>query len=225
MSARGIAKFMIASRYAARKVVEGYAFPKEDRAPKMLPAPAKDIVWQYFRRDRSEQVLDEAIARYGTAPEAERAFAKGRRRQALAVAQHLKILGPTLDLRDVSRPRAMRMTIAGLAVRASLDFLCRTADGTMTAVIVNVADEVSNDKGRREHYALTESEIAWQITRSEMPDVKQILYLDPLSETIARTHDKTHKGAWRNIVTTCDDIVIGYRVVIARRERQRREQA
>jgi hypothetical protein len=48
MSARGVVKFMLASPYAARKVVEGYAFSKEDKARKILPAPAKEIVWTTF---------------------------------------------------------------------------------------------------------------------------------------------------------------------------------
>lgn len=225
MSARGVAKYMIASAYAARKVVEGYAFPKEDRAPKMLPAPAKDIVWNYFRRDRDARVLEDAIARYEIVPSEETPYAKGRRRQALAVAQHLKNLGPMLDLRDVRRPRDMRIRISGVGVRTSLDFICRTADGTVSAVIVNVAEDVSDHKDRLNHYARVESEIAWQITRTEMPEIEQILYIDALSEKIVRPHVKSHKGEWRNIVTTCDNILIAYRIVIARRERDKRSQA
>ncbi len=224
MSARGIAKFMIAGAYAARKVVESYAFPKEDKARKMLPVPAKDIVWNYFRQGRSEKVLDAAITAHEIAPAGETAFAKGRRRQALAVAKHLRNLGPKLDVQDVRYPRDMRMTVAGLAVRTSIDFICRTADGKVTAVIFNVAGEVSDNKDQVDHYARVESELAWQITRAEMPDVEQILYVDVLSEKIVRTHTKSHKGAWRNILTTCDNILIAYRIVIARRERQQRLQ-
>ena len=224
-SARGVAKFMIASAYAARKVVEGYAFPREDRAPKMLPAPAKDVVWNYFKRDRDLRVLEDAIARYELVPEEETPYAKGRRRQALAVVQHLKNLGPTLAVHDVRRPRDMRMRISGVGVRASLDFVCRTGEGTVSAVIVNVAEEVSEDKDRLDHYARVESEIAWQITRAEMPEVEQILCVDALSEKVARTHVKSHKGEWRNIVTTCDNILIAYRIIVARRERERRSQA
>ncbi len=41
MSAQGVAKFVTASPIAARKVVESYAFPKEDPAPKILPAQPK----------------------------------------------------------------------------------------------------------------------------------------------------------------------------------------
>jgi len=222
MSARGIAKFMIAGAYAARKVVEGYAFPKEDKARKMLPVPAKDIVWSYFRQARSQQVLDGAIAFHEVEPAGETKFAKGRRRQALAVARHLKVLGPTLDFQEVRRSRDMRMGIAGLGVRASLDFVCKTADGKVTAAIFNVAAEVSDHKDHLEHYSRIESEIAWQITRTKMPEVEQILYIDVFSEKVVRTHVKPHKAAWRNIQTTCDNILIAYGIVLARRERQDR---
>jgi hypothetical protein len=225
MSARGVAKFMIASAYAARKVVEGYAFPKDDRAPKMLPAPAKDIVWHYFRSDRDVRVLQDAIARYELVPDAETPYAKGRRRQALAVAQHLKMFAPSLAFRDVRRARDLRMQIAGVGVRASLDFVCRTADDKVTAVIVNVAEDVSDHKDRLEHYARVESELAWQITRTEMPEIEQILYIDALSERVVRTHVKSLKGEWRNIETTCDNILITYRLVIARKERKRTQEA
>ena len=39
-----------------------------------------------------------------------------------------------------------------------------------------------------------------------------------------RTHIKSHKREWRNIVTTCDNVLIAYRIVIARREREKRSQ-
>ena len=68
----------------------------------------------------------------------------------------------------------MRMSIAEFGVRASLDFVCRTLDDKITAVVVNVAAEVGEDKSRLDHYALIESEIAWQITRTAMPDIEQI---------------------------------------------------
>jgi hypothetical protein len=118
----------------------------------------------------------------------------------------------------------MRMPIAGLSVRASLDFICRTLDDKVTAVIVNVAAEVSEDKDDLDHYALIESEIAWQITRSAMPEVQQILYIDAASEKVIRTHWKSHKSASRNIETTCDNIMIAYRIILARRERGRRSE-
>jgi hypothetical protein len=221
MSARGVAKFMIASPYAARKVVESYAFPREDRAPKMLPTPAKEIVWNYFRSGRDRRVLEPAIAQHEVVPSGEKGFSKGRRRQALAVAQHLKNLDVKFDLRDVRRARDMRMPIATLSVRASVDFLCRTLDDKVSAVIVNVAAEVSDDKDHLDHYALIESELAWQITRSAMSEVEQILYIDAFSEKVVRTHSRSHKGAWRNI-DTCDNIMIAYRIILARRERGRR---
>jgi len=204
--------------------VESYAFPKTDRARKMLPAPAKDIVWNYFRTGRDRTVLESAIALHEVVPPDENGFEKGRRRQALSVAQHLRNLDTKLDLRDVRRARDMRMPVAGLSVRASLDFLCRTLDDKVTAVIVNVAAEVSEHKDDLEHYALIESEIAWQITRKEMPDVQQILYIDAASEKIVRTHVKPHKGAWRNVETTCDNIIIAYRILLARSERARRSE-
>ena len=224
MSARGVAKFMIASPYAARKVVESYAFPREDRAPKMRPAPAKEIVWNYFRSGRDRSVLETAIAQHEVVPSGEKGFGKGRRRQALAVAQHLKNLDAKLDLRDVRRARDMHMSIAGLSVRASVDFLCRTLDDKVTAVVVNVAAEVSDHKDRLEHYALIESEIAWRITRIAMPEVEQILYIDAPSEKVFRPHLTAHKGAWRNIETTCDNIMIAYRIILARHDLRRRSE-
>lgn len=219
MNGHGVAKFMVASPYAARRVIEGYAFPDEDRAKIILPGSAKDIVWTYFRTGRSQAYLHGIVAQLEPVPTGEKPFARGRRRSALNVAKHLAALGPKLDFREPHR-RPMGMQIAGLAVRGSIDFVCKLPDERVIAAIFNVAAEVDGDELVR--FARVECEIAWQITRAEIPTVAEVWYVDVLSERIVRKHVKSHQSEWRNIGTTCDNILIGYRVLLARRERQKR---
>jgi hypothetical protein len=219
MNGHGVAKFMAAGPYAARRVIEGYAFPDEDRAKIILPVPAKDIVWTYFRQGRSQTYLDGVVAELESVPPGEKPFARGRRRSALNVAKHLAVLGPKLDFREPHR-RPMGMQIAGLPVRGSIDFVCKLPDGRVIAVIFNVAAEVDGDELVR--FARVECEIAWRVTRAEMPAVAEVWYVDTLSEKVVRKHVKSHQNEWRNIETTCDNILIGYRVLLARRERQQR---
>ncbi len=219
LNGHGVAKFMAATPYAARRVIEGYAFPDEDRAKIILPVPAKDIVWRYFRTGRSRAYLDGAIAELEAVPPGEKPFARGRRRSALAVARHLTALGPKLDLREPYR-RPMSMRIAGLPVRGSIDFVCKLPDGRIAAVIFNVAADAGG--GELARFARVECEIAWQITRAEMPAVAEVWYVDVLGEKVVRKHVKSHRNEWRNIQTTCDNILIGYRVLLARRERRER---
>lgn len=224
VSARGVAQFMESGRYAARKLVEAYVFPKEERPKKMMPVPARNIVLAYFRRGQRQEILDQAIAQYSDSPPGEKAFAKGRRKAALIVARHLKSLGPKFPFRNVhSRP--MHMTIRGVKVRSSLDFICKDDKERVLGVIVNVSNEVSKDKSKLEHYALIECEIAWRITRETLPLVEQILFIDALTESLVRRHVKEHKTAWRDIEAACRDMVMTYNDIVSAAQRRQREQA
>ena len=49
MNAHGVAKFMIAGAHAARKVIESYAFPNEEKAKIIVPVPAKGIIFEFFK--------------------------------------------------------------------------------------------------------------------------------------------------------------------------------
>jgi hypothetical protein len=222
MNARGVAKYMIASPYAARKVVEDYAFPKEETPKIITPTPAKDVVWQYFRRGQDEQTLHDAIAAYGVKPISETPVARSRRLGALNAAKILLKFGQAFRVTDVRRKTCL-ITIEGLPVRASIDFFCKASnDGKILAMIFNVAAEVSDNHAKLEHYARVESEIAWQATRLHMPSTDEIWYVDLLSEKVVRRHKTSLKAAWRNIETTADNILIAYNTLIARRARERR---
>jgi hypothetical protein len=219
MNAHGVAKFMLAGAYAARKVIEGYAFPNEEKPKIILPVPAKEIVWNYFKGGRSEEYLDGIISANKMVPPNEKAYDRGRRRSVLAVAEHLKHFGGKFAFSNLRRPRAMALPVSGLNLRASVDFVCQVNDGRSIAVIFNVTSDIGDDESKLNHFALVECEIAWQITRSLMPDIAEIWYIDALTEQPIRKHVKGHKTAWRNIETTCDDIVTTYRTILSRRQR------
>lgn len=221
MNARGLAKYMVASPYAARKIVEDYAFPKEGKAKIILRVPAKDVVLAYFKSNRDERTLHAAIEKYGVKPAGEKAFARTRRTGALNAAKILLKIGPSFEFSDV-HTKACVIMVEGLPVRASIDFFCKLPDGRNIAVIFNVASEVSDDKAKLDHYAKIECEIAWQATRAHMPSVAEVWYVDLFSEKIVRKHGKSLKSAWRNIETTADNILIAYKTIIVRRTRQRR---
>lgn len=219
MNARGVAKFMISGAYAARTVVENYVFPKDEKPQIILKVPAKDVVWNYLKRGRSVEYLDDAIAEYSVATVGESSHERSRRLTAVEVAKRLKTLGRKLSLSEPHKPRKMVMSISGLPVRASIDAICKLPNGQVVAVIFNVSRAVSRDVT---HYAKVECEIAWQITRAEMPSISAIWYVDVLSEKTQRKHTASLKGEWRNVETTCDNILMTYRSVMARGKRFRR---
>jgi len=120
------------------------------------------------------------------------------------------------------RRKVCEIGIEGLPVRASIDFFCNTHDGKTLAVIFNVAADISENGSKLRHYAQIESEIAWQATRIHVPSVSEVWYVDLLSQKVIRKHKKSHKGAWRNIQTTADNILIAYSTLLTRRARERR---
>jgi hypothetical protein len=215
MNARGIAKFMLVGQYAARRVVEAYAFPKEDKAQIIRPVPAKEIVFDYFRNERPDYYLDAVIAENEVVPFGEKPFDQGRRRSSLNIAKHLLSFGASLPFDSVRKARPMETEIGGLPVRASIDFVCKVGD-TVTAVIFNVSHDIA-DGGDIARYARIECEIAWQITRVHMSSVKQVWYVDALSERIVRKHAKSIRTEWRNIETACENILMQYHSLVARR--------
>ncbi len=224
MNARGVAKFMLSGAYAARRIIESYAFPKEDKAHIIRPVPAKEIVLDYFRNSNSDYYLDAVIAENEVVPFGEKPFEQGRRRSALAVAKHLRHLGPRLHFTDVRKPRPFSITIGELPVRASIDFVAKLADDNIIGVIFNVAIDVS-ESSDLSRYGRIESEIAWRATREHMPAISQIWYIDALSEQVVRKHSKPLKAEWRNIEVSCQNIIMQYRDIVARRQRANRAPA
>lgn len=226
MNAHGVAKYMLASHYAARRVVEDYAFPDEERAKIIRPVPAREVVLEYFRSGRSDHYIAASIAQHEIVPFGETTYEQGRRRSTLAVAKHLSHFAGKLPFDEVRRPRPMSITISELPVKASLDFLCKLEnDDTTVAVIFNVATDVSDSSDKLARFAKIECEIAWQITREHLPSVGQIWYIDALSEKIIRKHAKSLRTEWRNIETACDNIMMTYRTLVARRLQAKRTQA
>jgi hypothetical protein len=58
-----------------------------------------------------------------------------------------------------------------------------------------------------------------------MPSVAQIWYIDALSEKVIRKHTKSLRAEWRNIETACDNIIMTYRTLVARRSQAKRTHA
>ena len=226
MNARGVAKYMLSSHYAARRVVEDYAFPDEERAKIIRPVPAREVVLEYFRSGRSDHYIAASIAQHEIVPFGETTYEQGRRRSTLAVAKHLSRFAAKLPFDEVRRPRALTMTISELPVKASLDFVCKLEkEDAIIAVIFNLASDVSDSSDKLARYAKIECEIAWQITRTHMPSVAQIWYIDALSEKVIRKHTKSLRAEWRNIETACDNIIMTYRTLVARRSQAKRTHA
>lgn len=216
INAHGVAQFMSSSPYAQRGIVESYAFPDEDKAKIITPVPAKGIVYDYFSSNRDPRVLADAIAKYGRVPTVETSFARGRRRSALSVAKHLEQFGPKLAFNKISK-QTYSGDMDGLKVRTSLDFTCEDRRGKRLGIIANVSEDTSDREESIKAQALVECEITWQLSRGAARALDEVWYIDIPGEKIIRRHVRNAPSAWRNIRTVCDNIVIAYDTLIARR--------
>lgn len=224
MNAHGIAQFMLASRYGARRIVESYAFPDRDRPKITLPSPAKELVYKYYKSHRDAALLDKSIAASAHALPAESSYDKGRRLSTMRVAQHLKKFGPLHEFLDVHQ-RAFHSIIHGLRVRASLDFIARLkmrAGEVPVGVVCNVTMDISDHPDRLQTHAKVESEIALRILAEQIPGIT-IWFIDVVGEKVVRKQQKPTPSIWREIQTVCDDIMIAYQTLIARRSQQERK--
>jgi len=221
MNSHGIAQYKLASRYAARRIVESYAFPDEGKPKITMPSPAKELVYEYQRKGRLEETLARAIEKFAEAREGESAYDKGRRSSVLRAAKHLKAFGPKLAFQEV-RQRTYYTHISGLRVRVSLDFLATLLvkrEPQNVGVIYNVAADISDHLDKLKTHAQIESEIALRVLRERMPNLAAVWYIDLFGEKIFKKQEKLSSGVWREIETVCDDILIAYRTLIARRSR------
>ena len=55
--------------------------------------------------------------------------------------------------------------------------------------------------------------------RERMPNLAAVWYIDLFGEKVVKKQEKLSSGVWREIETVCDDILIAYRTLIARRSR------
>ncbi len=223
-NSHGIAQFKLATRYAARRIVEAYAFPEESKPKRIQPSPAKELVYAFHRSGQKDDALNRAIERSAEAPPGETAFEKGRRRSMLRAAKHLRDFGNAFPFHDV-RQRSLHTVISGLRVRVSLDFLATldTRDGPQTlGVIYNVAEEISDHPDQLKVYAQIEGEVAFRVLREHISDIAAVWYIDLLGERVVKRQVKPSIGTWKEVETVCDDILIAYRVIAARRSREER---
>lgn len=221
INSHGIAAYKLATRYGARRIVEGYAFPAEEKPRITTPSPAKDLVYEFQRKGRVEDVLARAMEASADPQQNESPYDKGRRMSVLRAAKHLKAFGSKFEFEDV-RPRIFHTTIAGLRVRVSLDFLATlpTKSGKLTlGVIYNVAESISDNADKLKVHAQVESEIALRVLREHVPNLDAVWYIDLLGEKVVKRQEKPSLGVWREIQVVCDDILIAYRTLIARRSR------
>lgn len=220
MNSHGIAAFKLATRVGARRIVEAYAFPDEGKPRIITPWPAKELVYEYFRYARAEERLTKVILDTSEPKPVETRSEKSKHTSLLRAAKHLKAFGPTLEFQEVRR-RPLRTTIARLPVRASLDFVAslESKKGGMQrlGVIYNVATEVSSNADKMKIYAQIETEIALRVLREQTPNIDAVWYVDLLSEKIVVRKSKPHAALWREIETVCDDILMVYRSLMARR--------
>ncbi len=221
INSHGIAAYKLATRYGARRIVEGYAFPSEEKPKVTMPSPAKELVYEFQRKGRVDDVLARAIETSAEPKPNETAYDKGRRSSVLRAAKHLKAFGSKFEFEDV-RQRNFHTTIAGLRVRVSLDFLATlpTKNGQLTlGVIYNVAEAIADNADKLKTHAQIESEIALRVLREHIPSLDAVWYIDLLGEKVVKRQEKPSSGVWREIQVVCDDILIAYRTLIARRSR------
>lgn len=220
MNSHGVAQFKLATRFGARRIVEDYAFPDEGKPKIITPWPAKELVYEYFRGGRQDEALADAILRASEPKQGETKSEKSKRTSLLRAAKHLKEFGPKLAFESV-RKRSFSTTISRLPVRVSLDFLAtvQTKNGPQTvAVIFNVAAEVSDNADKMNTYAQIETEIALRVIGESVP-LDAVWYVDLLTDKVVKRKTKPSVGTWREIETVCDDIIIAYRTLMARRSR------
>lgn len=212
MNGRGIANYMEAGAYRARTIIEEYAFPNEQKAKIIVPPPTKDLIYSYYRRGQDEQVLRDAIAANSQPVFGETSHGRSRRLLVVNAAKHLLSFGPKHKVTDVRR-RTYDGAVSGLRVKASFDFIGKLDTGKgqkLVCVVFNVAQDISRSDGRLEHHAKIESEIAYEIIRR-----------DRSTNHTSRKLKKPLVSVWRDIEATCDDIMLRYQALIARRARAR----
>lgn len=226
MNSRGVAAFKLATRVGARRIVEDYAFPDGSKPKIITPWPAKELLFDYFRKGRIEEILTSAILSASEPKINETRNEKSKRTALIRAARHLRSLGPALPFEDIRR-RSTSTTIARLPVRASLDFVAslatRQAGPKRIGVIFNVATDVASNIDKMKIYAQIESEIALRILSDEASNVDGVWYVDLLSEKVIVKKTKPNAALWREIETVCDDILMVYRTLMARRSREQRE--
>jgi hypothetical protein len=105
-----------------------------------------------------------------------------------------------------------------------LDFVATLAvkrDATQRiGVICNVATEVASNPDKMKVYARIETEVALRVLREQAPDLEAVWYVDLLSEKVVVKKSKPNTTLWREVETVCDDILMVYRNLMARRARQ-----
>lgn len=220
INSHGVAQYKLASRYAARRIVESYAFPEEGKPKITMPSPAKELIYDYYRKNEPEITLERAIAA-ATPRSDDTRYEKGRRASVLRAAKHLKSFGSKFDFKEV-RQRTYYTIISNLRVRVSLDFLAKieTKNGQqVVAIIHNVAADISDHADKLKVHAQIECEIALRSIRDHIPNLSAVWYIDLLSEKVIKKQENPSSGVWREIETICDDILIAYRTLIARRSR------
>lgn len=220
MNSHGVAQFKLATRFGARRIVEGYAFPDAGKPKIITPWPAKELVYEYFRHGRNDETLASAILAASEPKHGETPSEKSKRTSLLRAAKHLKEFGPKLAFEGV-RKRSFSTTISRLPVRVSLDFLAtvQTKSGPQNvAVIFNVATDVSDHADKLKMHAQIETEIALRVI-AEHTALDAVWYVDLLSEKVVKKKAEPSVGMWREIQTICDDIIIAYGTLMARRSR------
>ncbi len=69
-------------------------------------------------------------------------------------------------------------------------------------------------------YAQIGCEIALRVLRERMPNLDAVWYIDLFGEKVVKKQERTSLGVWREIETVCDDILIAYGALRARRARR-----
>jgi hypothetical protein len=106
-------------------------------------------------------------------------------------------------------------------VKASYDFIGKMVSGKSgktVCVIFNVAADISSSEDKLGHHAKVESEIAYEIISKHIP-ITEVWFVDLAGEKVVRTLKKSLVSVWRDIEASCDDIVLRYQALIARRAR------
>lgn len=223
MNGRGIANYMEAGAYRARGIIESYAFPDSDKAKIILPPPTKELIVKYYKDGQKAQLLYDMINKHSPPVLGETRFQKSRRRQMVEAAQHLLTFGNAYEFRDIHQ-RSYAGIINGLRVKASYDFVAKTPGRKgekLVGVIFNLAHEISDHADRLAHHAKVESEIAFEIMRQHLP-IEEVWYIDLPGEKLARSPmKKSLVSVWRDVETACEDILLRYQAIIARRARTR----
>ncbi len=220
MNGRGIANYMEAGAYRARGIIEDYAFPDDQKAKIIIPPPTKELILKYYRGGQSEQYLRDQIARHSQPVPGETRHARSKRSLVANAARHLIGFGPTHQFSEV-RHRIYDGVISGLRVKASYDFLGTLHRGKKektVCLIFNVASDIANSESKLEHHAKIESEIAYEIIAAHVP-LSEVWFVDLAAEKVVRTLKKPLIAAGRDVAVACDDILLRYKDLVARRSR------